>query len=227
MLQVLWERGFIDLKRMKEYKVIVKDKVTKMEIPEFLLLTMLKLQPDFANKFSQLEFVAQSLGARVIITTKYHDEYAGEGIKYSWGYSKSLYGRHPLVAKKGRVNFIELVDKCKSRDTTTTNMVRKFSKRARGYMVAYTALELDEMKDNDQPTEFLHQMIEKMKKVISSHRAALDFDKGYLNKVLTAEGYDFVAEVKSEKVGLVKAESKREGIQKIDFFKHFWRIIQK
>ena len=50
-----------------------------------------------------------------------------------------------------------------------------------------------------------------MKMVISSHRAALDFDKGYLNKVVTAEGYDFVAEVKSEKKGLVKMEDKQGG----------------
>ena len=113
---------------------------------------MLKSQPDFANKVSQLEFFAQSLGARVIIITQYYAKYAGEGIKYSWGYSKSLYRRHPLAAKKGRENFIELLDKCISRDTITTRMVWKFSRRARGYMVAYTALELDEMKDNDQPT---------------------------------------------------------------------------
>ena len=66
---------------MKECKVIAKDKVTKMEIPEFLLLTMLKSQPDFANKVSQLKFVAQSLGAGVIITTKYHAKYAGKGIE--------------------------------------------------------------------------------------------------------------------------------------------------
>ena len=49
-----------------------------------------------------------------------------------------------------------------------------------------------------------------MKKVISSHRAALDFDKGYLNKVKTVDGYDFVAEVKSEKQSLIKLESGSE-----------------
>ena len=49
-----------------------------------------------------------------------------------------------------------------------------------------------------------------MNKVISSHRAALNFDKGYLNKVKTVDGYDFMAEVKSEKQGLIKLESERE-----------------
>ena len=111
ILQTLWERGFVDVTKMKEYKAIAKDRVTKKEIPHFSLLSMLKSQPDFATEVSQLKYVAQSLGTRVIITTKYHAEYAGEVIEYSWGYSKSLYQRHPLAAKKGRVNFIKLVDK--------------------------------------------------------------------------------------------------------------------
>ena len=80
MIQILHERGFVDESRIKEYFKIAKDKETKEEIPEFSLLTILKNQPDFANKISQLEYVAKSLGARVIITTKYHVEYAGEGI---------------------------------------------------------------------------------------------------------------------------------------------------
>ena len=44
-------------------------------------------------------------------------------------------------------------------------------------MLAYRALESDEM--TEEPTEITHKMIEKMKKVISSHRAALDFDRGF------------------------------------------------
>ena len=79
-------------------------------------------------------------------------------------------------------------------------------------MLAYMALESDKM--NDQPTEITHQMIEEMKKVISSHRATLDFDKGYLNKVVTAEGYDFMTEVKSEKVGLVRVKDNQGGARK-------------
>ena len=128
------------------------------------------------------------------------------------GVSKSLYRHHPLAAMKGRDNFIALVDKCISRDLITVNMVRKFSKRAGGYMLAYRALESDEMKHNQ--TDITHQIIGKMKKVISSHSAALDFDKGNLNKVITVEGYDFVTEVKSEKVGLVRVMDNRGGAGK-------------
>ena len=61
-------------------------------------------------------------------------------------------------------------------------------------------------------------MIEKMKKVISSRRVALDFDKGYLKKVKMLDGYDFVAEVKSEKQSLIKIEcgsENRGGVKRI------------
>jgi len=37
------------------------------------------------NEKSQLEYVCESLGVEALITTKYHAEYAGEGIEYSWG----------------------------------------------------------------------------------------------------------------------------------------------
>ena len=207
-LQVLWERGFIDVQRLKDYKIRVEDEDGKV-VPELSLRHMMQSCTDFANEVSQLEHVAHCLGAHVIITTKYHAEYAGEGVEYSWGFSKSVYRRHPLAAKKGKENFNALVDKCISRKLLSVDMVRKFSKRARGYMLAYRALESDDMnKQADGPTEITHQMIEKMKKVISSHRAALDFDKGYLNKVVTPDGYDFVAEVKSEKKSLIKIERK-------------------
>ena len=135
-------------------------------------------------------------------------------MEYSWGFSKSVYRRHPLAAKKGRDNFIALVDKCISSELITKTMVRKFSGRARGYMIAYRMLESEEMNEHDESTDITHQMIEKMKMVVSSHRASLDFDKSYLNKVVTAEGYDFVAEVKSEKVGLVRREDRRGGTRR-------------
>ena len=59
-------------------------------------------------------------------------------------------------------------------------------------------------------------MIEKMKKVISSHRAALDFDRGFLDKIVTEEGFDLVAEVKSEKKSLSK-KGKRKRQTTISF----------
>ena len=75
-------------------------------------------------------------------------------------------------------------------------------------MQEYRALEPDEMNQHeDNQNEITHQMIEIMKKVISSHRASLDFDHGYQNKVKTVDGYDFVAKVKYDTQSLIKLES--------------------
>jgi hypothetical protein len=52
---------------------------------------MLETCTDFANEMTQLEFVCQSLGTEALITTKYHAEYAGEDIEYSWGAAKAVY----------------------------------------------------------------------------------------------------------------------------------------
>ncbi|EJK59965.1 hypothetical protein THAOC_19758 [Thalassiosira oceanica] len=75
-------------------------------------------------------------------------------------------------------------------------MVRKFSKRARDYMLAYRAFETDEMKggmkDSGKPLDITHHMIEKMKKVVSSHRAALDHDRDYLDKIIKEECFDLL-----------------------------------
>ena len=160
---------------------------------------------DFAEEMSQLEFIGKKLGCSVIITTKYHAEYAGEGIEYSWGLAKCFYRRQPLSKKKMKANFFALVDQCLSRELLTKEMVRKFSKRARDYMLAYRAFETDEMKggmkDGRKQLEITHDMIEKMKKVVSSHRAALDHDKGYLDRIIKEECFDLVGFV-------VKSESK-------------------
>ena len=130
---------------------------------------------DFAEEVSQLEAIGKKLGCSVIITTKYHAEYAGEGIEYSWGLAKCFYRRQPLSKKKKKANFFALVDQCLSQELLTKDMVRKFSKRARDYMLAYRAFDTDEMKegmkDNGKPLDITHHMIEKMKKVVSSHRA--------------------------------------------------------
>ena len=206
LMQVLWERGFINTSQTSEYQLEKKDSDGKL-IKHLSLRYLMSSCDDFMNEKCQIEHIAEKLGITVVITTKYHAEYAGEGIEYSWGYSKSLYRRQPLAAKQGKDSFHTLVDKCTSRQFITIDMVRKFSKRARDYMQAYMALEaMNNNKDDNelQPIEdesnarVSHQMIEKMKKMVSSHRAALDFDKRFLNVVI-AEGFDVIASLKSER----------------------------
>ncbi len=89
MLQVLWERGWIDESKISQYKKVVTNDAG-YPVKEFSLGMMLDSCTDFANETTQLEFVCESLGAEAIITTKYHAEYAGEGIEYSWGAAKAI-----------------------------------------------------------------------------------------------------------------------------------------
>ncbi len=149
---------------------------------------------NFVNKKTQLEFVCESLGAEALITTKYHMDYAREGIEYSWGASKAIYCRYPLVAKKGKEKFVDFDLKCMPREVLTTELIRKFSWRACNYMLSYKALEIvgEEWRGDeiDGSLDMTHKQIESMQKIIRSHRAALDFDQGFITSTLKL-GKDF------------------------------------
>ena len=147
MLQVLWERGFIDESKVKHYKIKVLDDNGTI-IPELSLGLMIENCHDFQNEVSQLEHVCQQIGAQILITTKYHAEFAGEGIEYLWGFCKSLYRRSPLKSKKGKENFDRLVLRCISRKIMKKELIRKFSKRARQYMLCYSSLGMSDQGNN-------------------------------------------------------------------------------
>ena len=100
-------------------------------------------------------------------------------------------------------------------------MVRKFSKQSRDYMLAYRAFDTDEMKegmkDGDKQLKIMHAMIENMKKVVSFHCAALDRDKGYLDRIFKKECFDLVGfVVKSElkSLPMKKEESSDKSLRK-------------
>jgi hypothetical protein len=150
---------------------------------------------------SQLEFVCHELGCKVLITTKYQAEYAGEGIAYSWGLSKALYRKFSLSSKKGKHNFDALVSKCILRTVLTKDVVRKFSQRARSYMLRYKSLELEDTNKNietkNETTNLITLVkIESMKKVLN-HCAALDFDKDFVMGSISKVGFKFEEEIES------------------------------
>ena len=104
---------------------------------------------------------------------------------------------YPLAPKRRKENFDKLVDKCISRETITKDLVRKFSGRARRYMLTYKSLEM--RANSSAETEVESKMslakIESMTKIIKSHRAALDFDKNFIMKSVTAADFSFEEEV--------------------------------
>jgi hypothetical protein len=171
---------------------------------------MLRQCFDFANALSQLEYVCSECGVEAIITTKYHAEYAGEGVEYSWGAAKALYQRYPIYSKQGKENFLDLVSRCTSRDVMTMELIRKFSRRARSYMLTYKSLEMvGENEDTKQSQDNIsHSRIESMRKIIKCHRTALDFDRGFIaQSVKTMDGFDLEHTIQ---IGLPKEKRGRK-----------------
>ena len=194
LLQVDYERGWVDIAtfRRGSYQKMKYDDDGNL-VSELSLRHLLANCTDFLSEQSQLEYVCASLGAKALITTKYHAEYApGEGVEYSWGFSKALYRRHPLAQKKTQESFLALVDKCISREVLTVDIIRKFSARARSYMETYKMLEMEATKDTttSEDAPIPHKRIETLKKILKCHRAAIDFDKSFIMTTVYAKGFD-------------------------------------
>ena len=58
------------------------------EITQYSLLKLMKGCLVFANKLVGIESMGAKLGICVSCTTKYHTEFSGEGVEYSWGGAK-------------------------------------------------------------------------------------------------------------------------------------------
>lgn len=185
MLQILFERGFVDPSKPKEYYTMEgrKDKYGNIA-PETSLHQMIMKCADFAEEETLLQFHGRNLGAVVDRTPKCHPEMAGEGIEYSWGCAKGLYRRLPIAQKKSKEKFRESVRKCLSREHIQTKQQQQFSRRARQYMLAYLAMETDTNQFPQSDSIRSSHLIEKIIKQYKSHRAANDFDTGYINKVV-------------------------------------------
>ena len=48
-----------------------------------------------------------------------------------------------------------------------------------------------------------------MIKMTSSHRAALDFNRGYLDRIIAEEGFSLADEIKSESKGLINNNKRK------------------
>ena len=94
MMQVLWERGWIDpSKSVRDYTVNGKkmNKNAKDIIPGSSLKELIRNLPDFKEEITLLQFRAQQLGVQVCCSPKYHPEIAGEAIEFCWASSKNTY----------------------------------------------------------------------------------------------------------------------------------------
>jgi hypothetical protein len=186
ILQVLWERGFIDEKNLKHYTVDGRKDAFGNLQPHTSLKYLLGNCTDFKEEESMLQSIGSALGVSIDQTPKCHCELAGEGIEYSWGCAKNAYRLMPLSIKRKKETFWETVRKCLRQDVLTTEWVRKFLQRAHEYICAYHALHqgissaepMDTTSAGDEVATLVK--IEKLVKAFKTHRCALDFDKGFI-----------------------------------------------
>ena len=106
MLQILWERGWIDSSKVVSARSMRYSKDGKKEdagedgklkeaSQQYALSYLLKNCGDFKQEKSDLEHLATELSQHdatinILFTPKYHCELAGEGIEYCWGAETNL-----------------------------------------------------------------------------------------------------------------------------------------
>ena len=140
---------------------------------------------DFQNEQTQLQYIAEKIGAKVKLTPKCHPELAGEGIEYSWGFGKRRYRREWAMQdddKRTVEDFLALCRACLSNletgDALTKARVRMMAGRARSYIIAYAKMAEDQAGSENDPLTYA--LIGKMAKQYRAHRSALDFDLKFI-----------------------------------------------
>jgi hypothetical protein len=132
MLQVLWERGWIDSRKVVTARSMQYSKDGKKEdygedgklmeaSRQYMLSYLLQQCTDFKNEMSDLEHLAAELSGRnttisILFTPKDHCKLAAEGIKYCWGAAKRMYRKLPLHQKKSWESFRKSVAVCLSKE---------------------------------------------------------------------------------------------------------------
>ena len=141
---------------------------------------------DFANDISELQSIGDEIKVRVFATPKFHAEIAGEGVEFTWAFSKGWYRRQPLSEKRKKETFQELVKQSLHFEKLSIAMVRKFSRRARAYICAYYAFEHNlDTHDNARVDEAIsYERIENLVKKFRCHRCVLHFDGDFVNSVV-------------------------------------------
>jgi hypothetical protein len=203
MLQILFERGFIDpskivnrdISKITEYTVDGRNDAFGNLLPETSLKHHMAQLSDFQDEETLMQHHGKSLGVKVDRTPKCHPEMAGEGVEYSWAGAKGFYCRLPLSEKRSKAKFREAVTRCLDSELVLTMArQRMFSRRAREYMVAYNAM--DNLEDEDGNTDeeknggqrrnplMTACLIEKIVKLYKTHRSAADFDCGFVSAIV-------------------------------------------
>jgi len=199
--QIVWERGFWSAKELRT-KGAVKEEEMRLRLASCF---------DFATERSQMQWIAERIGVRVVMTPKAHPELAGQGIEYSWGYAKLCF-RKINTARSAKEKAQQLVANVLAATSTVgaqslnIERVRKFVRKARDYKVVYRehfkALQLMEEEAQDATTngaetaaekeertqkikafrKHHYVKIEKQVRHVKAHRAAVDIDTKFIRE---------------------------------------------
>ena len=94
------------------------NKIFKNNGDNLSINNLMKLQDDFVNEITLLQFHAEQMGVKLDRTPKCHPELAGEGIEYTWAFAKPFYRHSSIDAKRSKAKFLELV-----KESTNPNTV--------------------------------------------------------------------------------------------------------
>lgn len=187
--QILLERGIIDLVEVLNNTYTARGKKLARRYPgdkevrydeSTSLVCIMAACSDFKQEKSILQYIGDAYHATVKFTPKYHCELAGEGIEYSWGFAKCIYRRIPHSEKKSLQKFLDCVKYSMSREVITVDRMRRFSRRARRYICSYYIFHGVGANDDEGNVNVKMDDLEKMVKMMKTHRCALDFDYQFI-----------------------------------------------
>ena len=179
LLQVLWERGLIDTGvNLKDYSLTGKKDALGTIDNSTNLRHIMGMCSDFLNEEGMMQHIAKNIGVTVLLTPKCHAELAGEGVEYLWACAKGAYRNMSLREKKGKDNFKASVCHCLSEEVITKVRIRKFARRARQYLMAYHAIDTQQVDQQTLIDCATYGPVALTKLIIQfkTHRCAFDFD---------------------------------------------------
>ena len=141
-LQVLFERGWINPDKIHLYTCDCRKGDTNGDATGCNISTkrIMKLQNDFINEVTLLQFYGEKMGIVVDRTPKCHPEIARKGIEYGWAIAKIFPGSQTSV--KRRHKFRNLVRRSTCPDTSLASpAIQGCSKKACIYMKLYKAIQ--------------------------------------------------------------------------------------
>ncbi len=198
LLQVLWERGWIDNTDNKAYQKYTisgwKNEFNLVQ-PETSLKHLMSSCTNSEKEETMLQLMATLMHIQVDQSPKCHCEVAGNGIKNTWACNKNHHWCFLLEQKHGKEKIMNIVRLCMTREGLTREKVQKNAKRVRRYILGYNLLwkikqgiiqSSDSQEDLSRENKLavtpskLEQMVKKFK----AHRCAMDFDHSFIKAIV-------------------------------------------